>query len=491
MSPPGRTLRGHGLALGSDFLKYGTLDALSRSVGLILLPLLTRVLTKEEYGAADILVLLSTLASVVMVAAIPSAISRYYYDRARAPDPKRLVMTVGVFVLILSTVLGLLGLVAAEPLALLLLHDAAYATTVGLAFLHAALTAVGQVPLQALRMERRIGAFSIPTLGRTLGTAIAVIAAVTVLDLGVLGFMLGQVVGAALGLLLGLVTIRDHLGAPFDRSLLSRSLGYSLPLLPARFVTWFNSQVDRILILTFLGLGAVGLFGAAVRLATPYLLLGQIFRNAWQPYAMRLLTQDSQERDGLYRTTLTVFSAGYCTVALAGLALAPEIIGFALPPDYYSAIVVLPWFIGAQGIHAAASITNLGVILSERSYINSIVAAIGAAANVSLGIILIPRFGLQGAAVGGFVAAAIFTLSLYGATQWLAGRILRGRAAAAVLALYTVLAWFASVALPKTSPLDATLAPRLIMLVAACAILWGIVRASLRKMQPIVPAPTD
>ena len=65
----GRSFRG----LGRDMAVYGAMDAVSRATGLILLPLLTRAFSVDEYGAIDVLTLLTVLMSALGRLALPRA----------------------------------------------------------------------------------------------------------------------------------------------------------------------------------------------------------------------------------------------------------------------------------------------------------------------------------------------------------------------------------------------------------------------------------
>ena len=59
---------------------YGLGTVISRFIGIILLPVLTRVLSQPEYGLLDLLMTISALAFVLCEFQIISGVSRAYYD---------------------------------------------------------------------------------------------------------------------------------------------------------------------------------------------------------------------------------------------------------------------------------------------------------------------------------------------------------------------------------------------------------------------------
>lgn len=67
-----KTTGRHFKELGKDMFVYGFMSAVSRMSGLLLLPLLTRALSVDNYGIIDIVVTFTTLISIGMKFALPS-----------------------------------------------------------------------------------------------------------------------------------------------------------------------------------------------------------------------------------------------------------------------------------------------------------------------------------------------------------------------------------------------------------------------------------
>jgi O-antigen/teichoic acid export membrane protein len=80
--------------------------------------------------------------------------------------------------------------------------------------------------------------------------------------------------------------------------------------------------------------------------------------------------------------------------------------------QYAPAHTAIPWLVGAQVLLGAASITNAGTLASGKTGANSVAAAIAAVIGISLSLALVPRFGLDGAAAGAFLAALTFAAVL-------------------------------------------------------------------------------
>jgi hypothetical protein len=71
--------------LGKHSAIYGLGAVVSRLIGLFLLPVVTRYLTRRDLGAVDTLIALSVVLVIVLRAGISMAFFRYYFDAKEGP----------------------------------------------------------------------------------------------------------------------------------------------------------------------------------------------------------------------------------------------------------------------------------------------------------------------------------------------------------------------------------------------------------------------
>ena len=70
---------------------YTASSVISKLIAVALLPLYTRYLTPEDYGAAEVLIVAVIAASIVIRLGVIEALLRFYYERDE--DPERVVKT--------------------------------------------------------------------------------------------------------------------------------------------------------------------------------------------------------------------------------------------------------------------------------------------------------------------------------------------------------------------------------------------------------------
>lgn len=399
--------------LRRDILSYGLAEGISNLTGLLLLPALARRFSPNEYGTLDIAVLVIVLVSTVARLALPQAVVRYHAERKRNGDLEQFLSSLLVAVSVIGLALVLTAIFAADAVSRWLFADAELGVLIRLGVGSGVVTALSSVPSAALRMDRRVGHFNTGMLSYSsvyVGLALYLVFGTS---MGIAGVLVASTSAAGLQLVLTVWWIRGSLTPRLSWATLKRSLRYSLPILPGDAVTWTDRQVDRLLLLTFVGLAEVGVFGAAMRLASPLRLLGLTFRLAWVPHAMAMMNSPVPERTAFYQATLKYYAAAFAVLALTLTALAPEIFAVVLPSEYQQGYIVLPWILGATALYYSGEITTLGVMIAERTHLASVAALASAVVNAVLALALIPAFGISGAAIGGFVGALVRTGMLW------------------------------------------------------------------------------
>jgi O-antigen/teichoic acid export membrane protein len=393
--------------LGRDLVAYGLLSGVSKSAHLLLLPVLTRAFSPAEYGVVDLIATLTGLLAVVMAMTMESAVARFWAGAGASTSREELVSGVLLLVVVVSVAIVSVVWLGAGWVADVLFADRDAAVFVKLGALTACLTALCNVPLIVLRMERRVASYSIITSLQTVGFVVLAVL-IVVHEGGLAGVFAAQASAAGVAFVVAVGSIRRYLRIRLAGVWIVASMRFSLPLLPAVVVTWLNSHVDRMLLLLFLGLGFVGVFGAAARVASIMTLLVGIVRQAWTPLAMTIV-DDAEVRDEFYRRAFTYYSGGAALVALLIAGFGREVMLLLVPHEFMPGHVIIPWLVGSQVLHGSAQFTNLGTLISKRTFENSVAAWCGVVVNVGLGAALIPTLGLGGAAIGAFVSSLVFT----------------------------------------------------------------------------------
>ena len=259
-----------------------------------------------------------------------------------------------------------------------------------------------------LRMERKIVKFNMIAIFQTSLYVTFTLILLYYFDFGIYSVMYGMVFSYLLSLTLSLFFVKKYIKITFNSSIALSNLKYSLPLVPAIAITWVNNQSDKYMLLFYLGLDQVGVFGASSKIAALSALVITIFRQAWAPLSMKAIN-DINSREEFYSKGLNMYIGTMFLFGFLLVTFSKEILNIIVPEEYQIGFVVIPWLIAAKILHGSAVFTNLGLLIQKNTKYNSIAAFVGVTVNILIGVLLIPKIGLLGASIGAFVSEFIFT----------------------------------------------------------------------------------
>ena len=413
-SEPGRVARKPGGFLGTMSV-YFLGSVADRALMLLLIPLLTSVLTQENYGLLGNFTALLTL--LVMVVGLKTA--DYVHLESASGDRVALAGSITGSVLVTAASAALVAL----PMVLARDRVAAWTDVPALAAMICLVAATAEVTTGMvaglLQMAQLPRAFVAYRLG--LGLTQALLTVILLLGLrldwwsqayarlitGGIAATASLVVLARMGLL------RPGLAAARLRPMLA----FSLPVLPQALALFVLLMGDRLLLTNLIpgdaGLRASGQFTLAHQLALGIMLLAEGGMRAYKPKYFKA-HQHRHGLDDLARLARQL-SAGYILAALAyggvgGLALA-----WLAPPRHAPLAWLLPP-ISMGFAFMGIALLNMCPYNCERRVprLTALVVAC-AVAKLALGVPLIRRFGVHGASM-----AMMLGYALTAAVCWIA-----------------------------------------------------------------------
>src|ERR671910_2573817 len=401
--------------LGRHSAVYGLGGVVSRVLAVFLLPLYTRYLDTDDFGAVGLVVALSAVLVTILRLGISSAFFRFYFDSSE-PAKRLLVVRTAFWFTIGSATAGLAaGLILAEPIADLLGLDDANLVRAGFVGIWAQMN---YEQLTALfRAEERSTAFVLASLANIAVTVGATVLLVVVWEQGALGVIIGNFTGTLVVYLALLAVHREQLGLQFSRPLLREMNRFGLPLVPAALALIAVNFSDRFFLVHLASLEEVGLYEIGVRIASAMVLLLTAFRMAWPAFAYSI--EDDSEAKRTYAFVLTYLVVVASWLALALGLLAPWLVRLLTTPDYYEGQRVVALLAFGTVAYAAYIVMAIGVGRAKRTQFNWVITGAAALVSVALNLALVPDHGMIGSAIA---AAAAFSAMFLGMT-WHAQRV--------------------------------------------------------------------
>jgi len=391
---------------------YGIGGLVSRILATLLLPLYTHYLPPNAYGRVEIITAATAVLAIVLQLGIASAFFRFYFDARETDEKLTVIRTSFWFTMVTATVGLVLGLAFAGPIGHWLgLGHQPWLVRAGAVGLWAQ---TNYQQLTALfRVEERSTAYAIASVANVLVTVVAMVVFVAVFHWGAIGLVVGNFTGTLL-VYVALVAYRtEQLGVEFDRELFRRMQRFGMPLVPSALALWAINFVDREFISWYKGNAEVGVYSAAVKIASVITFVMIAFRTAWPAFAYSI--EDEREAKRTYSFVLTYLLAFASWAALALGALAPWWTKLLTAPEYQRAEkgIALLAFPGA--VYAGYTVLAIGSGRARKTQLNWVVTGAGAAVNIALNFWLVPAYGMVGAAIS---TAAAYVVLFAGMTVY-------------------------------------------------------------------------
>jgi O-antigen/teichoic acid export membrane protein len=233
--------------------------------------------------------------------------------------------------------------------------------------------------------------------------------------MGVLGVYLGDLV-VAVGLVLVLLPSYAKLVRPvFSMRVLRECLRFGIPRVPHGAAHQVIAGADRYILSRFVDLREVGVYSVGANLGLGLKLFLSAFENAWAPFYFGEMTQPDAK--ATFRV-VTTYGVAILLLLLAGLSgVAYDLVRLMTIPRYYGAADIVPWIglgVALQGVYL---LTSIGLNITKRTAYYPAATGIAAVTSVAMNLLLIPRFGVLGAAWSNVAAYGVLAATAMAFSQ--------------------------------------------------------------------------
>lgn len=402
-------------------LVYGLGHVLARSLGFLLIPLHTNVLASDLYGMASLLFSSMAVMTILYGFGLDSAFLRYYILARTPADKRRIFATAFWSITLVAAFLSLAAWAGARPIAEWLFERPGYSHLVRLAAASLFCDALAFLPLLLLRAQERSVPFIAQRFANVALSFLLNYIFLINLGRGLAGIFEANLIAALLSCALVLPLTLRHLMPALDRSTLITLLRFGLPFLPSTLAVVAIDQLDRFLLRLLTDLQTVGIYSAGYRLGLLMSLLVTAFRFAWVPFFMN--TAEDAGAKAVFARVLTYFMLVCALIFLAMSLFLDEIVRLRLGSfhlfgeAYWSGMFIVPIVMLAYWLYGVAQNFLAGITLQEKTAYFPLITGASLFVNAGANLLLIPLFGMAGAAWATVAAYAVMTLLSYVISQ--------------------------------------------------------------------------
>ena len=382
--------------IGGRMGLYGLATILPSAVGFLFLPVLTRQLSKTDFGTMSALTALYNFFFIAFTFYLDRSLGRLYFcyeGTARRELLGSLFIAVGS----IATV-GMLVTAALGPV-----FENYYPAISARRLDWYALSVYFSVFIYFARMLYVAEEKPENYLWISLSLSVATVAGywwfIIVKREGIDGWLQALIWSNAIVALPAAVAVARSCSPRFRWAYIRQAFRYAGPMVPAFFCNWIQGSVDRLLVGKWAGMDANALYGAASQLGNILPVLFLPVFMIYTPMFYRLSSSGGDDTSlvtSCNRLLLLLIAAAGCLL----IAASPLLAGIVLPASYASAGGTFAWLVVAGCLSQTASIAVLGLYQSRRTELVLAASAGAALVAIVIELSLIPVLGRKGAVLG-------------------------------------------------------------------------------------------
>jgi O-antigen/teichoic acid export membrane protein len=366
------------------------------AIPFLLLPIITKYLTLEEYGIAVFYqVVLRLLAGIIMLG-VPGSCTIFYFKHKRAEYPSLLLNSL-VSPFILASVLFIASFFLVDILTPI--FHIAPVWIVILAPL-ALLYLFPEITYTTLRNQEKPIKFSIFNLSQIILHFTITTILIIVFQFNWLGILLGILISLVMLNFLSInYMIKNKLiGGRLNIKQIKYSLLLGSPLVLHRIGGLLINKSDALFISIMLGKDMLGIYAVGYQIGMVVLLFQDAFGKAWRPYVFKKLNQNKfSDKIKIVKLSYLLMVL-YLTFPIVIYFASPLIFKIFINERYHDSMVIAPLIALAYSFLGMYKLVTLYIFYMKKTGILSSFTIINGGLNIILNYVFISMFGIMGAA---------------------------------------------------------------------------------------------
>lgn len=402
----------------SKFLKstsvYFSANMLNAIIPFLLLPVLTRYLSVEEYGQIAMFQLLVTGLSGLIGLNTVGAAGRKFYDE-NVSESELALYNINCFWILIFTSAAII------LLAFLFNDEVASVLSIPESWIYFAVTIsfssyVLQFRLNQWQVRGEAKKYGVLQVSNSLFNLCGSLIFVVVLSMGVQGRIDALFITSIIIAVISFYFLIKQKLLIFTfphKKKIYEALNFGAPLVPHVFGAFLLSSADRYVINETLGLAAAGVYLLAVQLSSALSIVFDAINKSYIPWLFEILTQNNYEKN--IRVVKNTYKYFFVLIifAILGFLIGPWVVTFIAGDNFGAAASIIGWLILGQVFSGMYLMVTNYIFFSKETKLLSLVTISSGALNILLLYVLIPKFGLEGAAFAFSISMFIRFLSTW------------------------------------------------------------------------------
>lgn len=377
---------------------YTFTNLLNSASGFLILPIMTRYLTPEDYGIVTTFQIIRSFGVLFVGMGTIDAIIRAFYDKGKDNSEFKAYMSNAIIVIVsLFICITILMFTFSRVIEKFFPFPAIWLLLVPIVSIANVLS---NVVLKLWIVKHKAVQYAAFNISQTFSEMLLSVIFVVLFGLAWKGRLLGITITESIVLLIGIIFIgRGHsLTRSFNYSSIKKILNYGIPVFSHSLGFWAIGSIDRFFLSNMVGLSATGIYSSGSSISSIVGFLAGSFGMAWMPVFYEKLSSPTYENKVKIVKFTYLYYFAFSLLGILLILIAPYLVRTMLGESFYGSIQFLSWLVPGYVFLAMYRMVCGYIFYSKKTYIMMRITLTCAVINLILNYVLININGAIGAA---------------------------------------------------------------------------------------------
>ena len=385
----------------------------SYGLHLLTLPIITRILSPEDFGVVTLAMAVPAIAVSVATAGLTASVPRYYFEyRKDSKKLNALFFSTQMYLFLMLLLSSAVIFLTKDHAAKIVTGSSKYGLAVFIAFIASYFGHMNTFYLRIYQNMEKAVIHSTYVVMQVLISVSMSLLLVWYFRLSYMGMLYGSMTGALITCIVMTIHFNKRMRIDFSKDMLIENIKYGLQVVPKSFAGLINRYFDKYMLNAMLSMSVAGVFSIGQAIAGA---LEAIMGNIWmsfQPASYKEVFDRGDKASYSVGRIFTIFSYISLLPLMLVVLFSTEIIYVIASPAYYGAASVVVILAAGATTQIFGRYISIQYAYSKKPFWIFPATIIGALCNIGANILLIPEYGLTGAAFATLISTTITNVIL-------------------------------------------------------------------------------
>ncbi|MCR4697457.1 MAG: lipopolysaccharide biosynthesis protein [Lachnospiraceae bacterium] len=387
-----------------NILKYTVPSVISAIVGIVVIPIISRVFPTEDYGKINLFYSVGNMLMYIVLMGLDSALIRFYFEPPEEANKNKIFELALWTSVSISIILSLISvLFFSKQISNYLFGELQINMLIALLLYIIGLILFRLVSIE-MRMENKAFLYNIQQILLIITNRVSFVLIAFYSTEYKYSIWVITICSLFFGLIFLLLqkNLKD-LGIPkLKTRVLKKIFSFSIPLMPTMVMVWANNSVAKIVLSGFNDYESVGILSIATSVANIFSLIPAAFATYWSPFMYKNYKSEKEFIQKVHNyicmLSLIIVLGIFCTQDILYTIVGGD---YKVSQPYFMLVMLTP----IQTL--ICETTSYGIVLSNKTKFNLLISVVSLLVNYFVGYYSYNYLGVYGVVMGIAISAII------------------------------------------------------------------------------------